>query len=112
MTNISSSLAVFLTPDGLMMIAVGSIVGAAFALLLFGACVVGLPMLLDREVDYVTAMIHSIGLVNRHPGTMIPWAIVIAGLLFLAMIPGLLGLLVVLPWLGHASWHLYALLID
>ncbi len=69
-------------------------------------------MLLDREVDYVTAMVRSIGVVAQHPVMMLGWAALIAVLLLLAMIPAFFGLLVVLPWLGHASWHLYAALRD
>jgi uncharacterized membrane protein len=108
MTNIMSSADVFLSADGLMMLALGSGVGAGFALLLYAMCVIGLPMLLDREVDYVTAMLRSIGLVIAHPVVMIGWAAVIAVLLVLAMLPAFLGLLIVLPWLGHTSWHVYA----
>jgi len=75
-------------------------------------CVLGLPLLLDREVDYVTAMLRSIGMVASNPVVMIGWAAFIAVMLFLAMVPAFLGLLVVLPWLGHALWHLYAKLTD
>lgn len=110
MTNIMSSAAVFLSADGLMMLGLGSVVGAVFALLLYSMCVIGLPMLLDREVDYVTAMLRSIGLVAANPVLMVGWAGVIAVLLMLAMVPAFLGLFIVLPWLGHTSWHVYAAL--
>ncbi len=112
MTNIMSSTQVFLSGNGLVMLVLGSLVGGVFALLLFSVCVVGLPMLLDREVDYVTAMVRSIGVVAQYPVMMLGWAALIAVLLLLAMIPAFFGLLVVLPWLGHASWHLYAALRD
>ena len=79
-----------------------------FGLLLYAVCVMGLPMLMDREVDYVTAMIRSFGVVHSAPVVMIGWAALIAGLLVLAMLPGFLGLFVGLPGRGHASWHLYA----
>ncbi|MEO0936852.1 MAG: DUF2189 domain-containing protein [Pseudomonadota bacterium] len=107
MTNITTSLDVFLSADGLQMLAFGSVVGGAFGLVLYAVCVMGLPMLMDREVDYVTAMIRSFGVVQSAPVVMIGWAVLIGALLILAMLPGFLGLLVVLPWLGHASWHLY-----
>lgn len=107
MTNIMSSGQVFLSSDGLMMLVLGSTVGGGFALLLFAICVVGLPMLLDRQVDYVTAMIRSISLVATYPVQMLLWAAFIAALLLLAMLPAFLGLLLVLPWLGHTSWHVY-----
>jgi uncharacterized membrane protein len=107
MTNISTSYDVFLTSNGMIMLAVGTAVGAGFALLLFSISVIGLPLLLDREVDFVTAMITSVGVVLRSPLVMLSWGALIAGLSFAALIPGFVGLFVVLPWLGHASWHMY-----
>ena len=107
MTNIMTSADVFLSGDGLIMLGMGTVVGACFALLLYSVCVVGLPMLLDREVDYVTALINSIGLVVKFPVLMIGWAAFIAIVLFVAMVPMFLGLIIVLPWLGSASWHVY-----
>lgn len=109
MTNVSSSFEVFLTANGLAMLGVGTVVGAAFALLLYMITVLALPLLLDRELDFVTAMITSFQYVLRYPGTMLIWAAVIAILTFAAMVPWFLGLLFVLPLLGHASWHLYSL---
>ncbi|MGJ8615567.1 MAG: DUF2189 domain-containing protein [Sulfitobacter sp.] len=108
MTNIMSSAEVFLSPNGLAMLAMGSFIGGCFALLGYSVCVIGLPMLLDRDVDYVTAMIRSVSIVINNPVPMLAWAALVAVALFLAMLPGFLGLLLVLPWLGHASWHLYA----
>lgn len=107
MTNVSSSLTVFLSPEGLIMLAFGTAVGAAFAVLLFCLTVVSLPLLLDREVDFVTAMLTSFALVRENPRVMLAWGALIAAALFLAMLPGFLGLFVVLPLFGHASWHLY-----
>jgi uncharacterized membrane protein len=107
LTNITSSLEVFLTPEGLAMLAVGTIAGAIFATLLFALTVVGLPMLLDREVDFVTAMLTSMGVVRESPLVMLSWGALIGASLLLAMLPGFLGLFVVLPIFGHATWHLY-----
>ncbi|NDW43698.1 DUF2189 domain-containing protein [Ruegeria sp. PrR005] len=107
MTNVSSSLEVFLTLNGLTMLAVGTVVGAGFAALLYMITVMSIPMLLDRELDFVTAMISSFGYVTSNPVVMLSWAAIVAGMTFLAMLPGFLGLFLVLPWLGHASWHLY-----
>lgn len=108
MTNVSSSLGVFLTAEGLAMLAFGTAVGAVFATLLYALTVVSLPMLLDdHEVDFVTAMLTSVALVRENPVVMFAWGALIAVLLFLGMLPGFLGLFVVLPLLGHASWHLY-----
>jgi uncharacterized membrane protein len=107
MTNVSSSFAVFLTADGLIMLTFGTLVGAAFATLLFCLTVVSLPMLLDREVDFVTAMLTSFALVRENPRVMLGWGALIAICLFLGMLPAFLGLFLVLPVFGHASWHLY-----
>lgn len=110
MTNVSSSLEVYLTPEGLGMLAVGGAVGAGFAVLLFMISVLALPLLLDREVDFVTAMITSFGYVAAHPVPMLGWGAVIGTLTLLAILPGFAGLLVVLPVFGHATWHLYDML--
>ncbi len=107
MTNVSSSMAIFLSTNGLIMLAVGSVVGLGFALLLYMITVLALPILLDREVDFVTAMITSFQYVLAHPGPMLAWAALIAIGTFVAMVPGFLGLFIALPLLGHATWHLY-----
>lgn len=107
LTNVSSSLGIFLTPEGLAMLAVGTGVGAVFATLLFSLTVVSLPMLLEREVDFVTAMLTSLEVVRTSPVVMLAWGALIGALLFVGMLPGFLGLFAVLPLLGHASWHLY-----
>lgn len=107
MTNVSSSLAVFATTPGLTMLAIGTVVGAVFATLLFSLTVVSLPMLLEREVDFVTAMLTSVAVVQTSPVVMLGWGGFIGLVLFVAMLPGFVGLLVALPLLGHASWHLY-----
>ncbi|ABD55448.1 DUF2189 domain-containing protein [Jannaschia sp. CCS1] len=109
LTNVTSSYAYLLQPEGILMLLVGTGFGAVFAFVLFALTAVSLPLLLDREVDFVTAMITSISVVKQNLGIMLIWGVVIAGLTFLAMVPGLFGLLVVLPLLGHASWHMYRL---
>ncbi|WP_037309785.1 DUF2189 domain-containing protein [Ruegeria halocynthiae] len=112
MTNVSSSLEVFLTPNGLTMLAVGTFVGAVFATVMYMITVLSIPMLLDREIDFVTAMIASFSYVRANLGAMLGWGVFIAVLTFVAMIPWFLGLLIVLPLLGHASWHLYRLITQ
>jgi uncharacterized membrane protein len=101
------SLDALLTPAGLAMLAVGSIVGGIMALAFYAMTVISLPMLVDRKVDFLTAIIASFKVMRGNLFVMLAWAAVIAGLLFVAMIPAFLGLLVVLPVLGHATWHLY-----
>jgi len=107
MTNISSSYDAFLTANGLTMIAVELIVGGVFAFILFALTVVSLPLLLEKEIDFISAMLLSFRTVRENLGVMLLWAAIIAGLLILGMLPAFLGLLVVLPVLGHATWHLY-----
>ncbi|MCZ0961130.1 DUF2189 domain-containing protein [Paracoccus benzoatiresistens] len=107
MTNITSSAEVLLQGRGLAMLILGTVIGGIFAAVLFSFTVVGLPLLLDKEVDFITAIITSCQAVAASPGVMAVWAALIAGALFLAMLPAFLGLLIVLPVLGHASWHIY-----
>lgn len=100
------------TANGLMMLAVGSAIGGVMAAVFFALTVISLPLLLDRELDFITAMIASFGCVAANPGVMAVWAAVIAGALFAGMLPAFLGLFVVLPVFGHASWHLYRRLLP
>ncbi len=112
MTNVTSSLALLLEGNGPIMLLVGSAIGAGFAAVLFSITVAGLPLLLDREVDFVSAMILSVKAVVTNIGAMIVWGIVIAVLLFLGMLSLFLGLFLVLPVLGHATWHMYRRLLE
>lgn len=107
MTNIMSSYEVFLTANGMTMLAIGTVAGALLAGLIYAITVMGLPLLLDRELDFVTAMIVSFQTVLQNLPVMILWGAIIVALLVIGMLPYFLGLLVVLPLLGHASWHLY-----
>ncbi len=68
---------------------------------------VSLPLCLDREVDFVSAMLLSLRVVVANRTVMLIWAAVLGLALVLGMLPAFLGLMVVLPVLGHASWHLY-----
>jgi len=108
MTNISTDLAATLfTPNGISMLAFGGAIGAAMAMVLFAITVMGLPLLLDREIDFISAMIHSFQAVSENLLPMLAWALLIAVLMLVAMLPYFLGLFLVLPVLGHATWHLY-----
>ena len=95
------------TPEGLMFLAVGNLVGAVLAAILFSLTVVSFPLLLDREVDFITAMITSVRAVAASPVPMLGFAAAIVALSVVAMLPVFLGLVVLLPVLGHATWHLY-----
>ena len=105
--NISSSFGALTTPRGIAMVATEMALGAVVAFLLFSLTVVSLPLLLDKEVDFVTAMMLSFRTVQQNFLTMLIWAAIIAVLTILAMLPAFLGLFIVLPVLGHATWHLY-----
>ena len=95
------------TNEGLVFLIVGNVVGAVLSLVLFSLTVVSFPLLLDRDVDFITAMITSVRAVVTSPVRMIGWAAVIVVLMIVSCLPYFLGLLVTLPVLGHASWHLY-----
>lgn len=95
------------SPVGVAMLLVGTAVGGCLALALFAITAFSLPMLLDKPVDFVTAILTSLAVVRAYPQVMVRWAATIVVLLALAMLPAFLGLLVVLPVLGHATWHLY-----
>ncbi|MGJ4903287.1 DUF2189 domain-containing protein [Bradyrhizobium sp. HKCCYLRH2060] len=98
---------VLTTNEGLLFLAIGNLDGAALSLVLFSLTVVSFPLLLERDVDFVTAMITSVRAVVTSPGPMIGWAAVITVLLIISALPYFLGLLVTVPVLGHATWHLY-----
>jgi len=112
MTNVSNSLTILQGGAGAAMLALGSLLGAGFAAVLFAMTVVGLPLLLDREVDFISAIIASFGAVAANPGAMLAWGVTIAVLLAIGMAPLFLGLFIVLPVLGHASWHMYRRLLP
>ena len=107
MTLVTSSPTILFHGSGPMMLLVGSVIGAGFALALFSFTVAGLPLLLERDVDFISAIILSVRCVLLNPMVMLLWGALIGLLLFAAMLPLFLGLFVVLPVLGHASWHMY-----
>lgn len=98
---------VFTTPAGWTMIVVGVGVGFLFALLVLAISVVSFPLLLDRDVGLYAAVSTSIRAVGTNPGPMALWGLILAGGLVIGMLPAFLGLILVLPLLGHATWHLY-----
>ena len=96
------------TPEGWGFLGVGTIVGTFLATVLFSSTVIAMPLLLDRDVDFVTALITSIGAVIRSPVPMLTYGAIIGVATFIGMLPFFLGLLVVMPVFGHATWHLYS----
>lgn len=107
MTSVSTSWDVFWTPRGLTMIALQLVTGGLTAFLLFSLTVVSLPLLLDREVDFVSAMLLSLRAVRTNPVVLGGWAVVSAAVTMVGLLPWFLGLGLTLPVLGHATWHLY-----
>jgi uncharacterized membrane protein len=98
---------VFTTGAGWAMIGIGIAVGFLFALLVLAIATVSFPLLLDRDIGLDTAIGTSLRAFAANPGTMAIWGLIVAGALVLGTIPVFLGLIVVLPVLGHATWHLY-----
>ena len=95
------------TTQGWIFIGVGHVVGAFLAMALFSITVVSLPLLLDRDVDFITAMITSVKTVSQSPVVMISWGIFVTLAVMASFIPAFLGLLIILPILGHTTWHIY-----
>jgi len=85
----------------------GNLIGAVIAAFVFSITVVSFPLLLDRDLDFVTAMTTSLRAVRDNPRTMALWAICIGLLLLISLLTLLAGLVIILPILGHASWHMY-----
>ena len=95
------------TPAGWAFLVTGHAVGALIAFGVFSYSVISIPMLFDRDIDFVTAMITSVRFVKRNPRVMAIWCFTIAALTAISLLSGFVGLLVTLPVLGHATWHLY-----
>jgi uncharacterized membrane protein len=99
------------TPDGWTFLVIGHLVGAFLSLVLFSVTVVSCPLLLDRNIDFITAIITSVKAVQQNAVPMLLWGVLVVLAMIVAIVPGFLGLLFILPILGHATWHLYRRLI-
>lgn len=99
--------ALFGTVEGWQLIVAGNLVGAVFGMLVLSLSVVSFPMMLDRGTDAVTAVQTSIRAVMANPLPMLAWGVVVTLALLLGTLPAFVGLAVVMPVLGHATWHLY-----
>ncbi|MGO4716598.1 DUF2189 domain-containing protein [Bradyrhizobium sp. 2TAF24] len=107
-TSFNEFVAVVLgTREGLLFLLIGHLDGLVLSLMLFSLSVVSFPLLLDRDVDCVTAMITSVRAVTTSPLPLLGWAVLVVVVLVVSVLPTFLGLLVTLPVLGHATWHLY-----
>ena len=112
-----ASIGVFLhqlfgTPAGWAMMVVGDLVGLVFAIAVLTLTWVSMPMLVDRPVDSWTAIHTSMRAVAANPMMAARWGLTVAVLLVIGSIPAFIGLAIVLPWLGYATWHLYTRIVD
>lgn len=98
--------------DLLLFLGVGSAIGSIFAAIIFAAAAFSLPMIMDRNVDMVTAVVTSINAVLRNKGAMVVWAGLIVACVALGFATAFVGLAVLLPLIGHATWHAYQEAID
>jgi uncharacterized membrane protein len=103
--------ALFTTRAGWEMIIIGMAVGAVFAAIVLAISVVSFPLLLDSHFGFVIAVETSLKAMRTDPGALISWGLIVAVLLFLGSLPCFMGLVIVLPVLGHSTWHLYRRLI-
>ncbi|WP_448582994.1 DUF2189 domain-containing protein [Thermaurantiacus sp.] len=99
--------ALFTTPEGWRMVILGNLVGAGFALAALVFSAFSFPMVVDRAADPLAAVMTSARVFATSPRVMLRWGLTVAVLLLLASVPVFLGLMVALPVLGYATWHLY-----
>jgi uncharacterized membrane protein len=102
---------VMTTSQGLSLIIWGNLAGFVFAVIVLATTVVTFPLLLDRDVGAVAAVDASIRATLANPVPVMLWGLIVAALLFVGTIPAFVGLAVVMPILGHSTWHLYRKLI-
>jgi uncharacterized membrane protein len=98
---------IFTTPKGWVFLFIGNIIGAILAGIVFSYSAISFPMLYDREVDFVTAMVTSVKTVIKNPYAMLIWAVIIGIQLALSLASLFVGLIITLPVLGHTTWHIY-----
>jgi uncharacterized membrane protein len=103
---------VLFTSSGWTMIVVGTFVGFLFAVAVLSIGAISFPMLLDRDVGAAVAVATSLRVIAANPGTMALWGFIVAALLVIGSIPFFVGLTVVMPVLGHATWHLYRKAVE
>lgn len=99
------------TPAGLGLLVVGTGFGAVFAFTVFAVSAISIPMLMDRDIDFVSAALASIEAIRRNFGVMVLWAWLIALLMTVGLAALYVGLIVVFPLIGHATWHAYRALV-
>lgn len=103
---------VLTTVNGWTLIVIGNALGALFAITAFSISVISFPLIIDKHVDLATAVRTSVCAVETNPRVMLIWGLMITGLLVLGCLPVLVGLIIVMPILGHATWHLYRKVVE
>jgi uncharacterized membrane protein len=103
---------VFTTREGWTLAIVGNFVGFLFAVVVLMLTVVSFPLLLDRDVGLAAAILTSVRAVLANPTIMALWGVIVAALLLIGSLPAFFGLAVVVPILGHATWHLYRKVVE
>lgn len=102
----------FFSADGLAFLAVGTVIGAFFAVSAFLVSAVSLPMMLGERADFLPALLTSVFAVTRNPRAMLVWAAIIVVVTSAGMVAAFIGLAVTLPLIGHATWHAYRTLVK
>lgn len=100
------------TPAGWAMIVIGTGAGFLLAVAVLAVSVVSFPLLLDRDVSLPVAVMTSVKVARENPVVVATWGVIVATLLAVGILPALIGLVVVLPVLGHATWHLYRMAVE
>ena len=100
------------TPEGWALIVIGNAAGVLFSIVALTLTVVTFPLLLDREASAYTAVQTSVRAVMANPVTMATWGLIVGTTLVAGSLPLFVGLAVVVPILGHATWHLYRLTVE
>lgn len=102
----------FGTSEGMTLIIVGNLVGAGFAIVTLALAAFSFPMVVDKNIAPSAAIFTSVAVFRRNPGTMLLWGATVAVILVLGALPLLVGLMVALPVLGYATWHLYTRAVE
>jgi uncharacterized membrane protein len=103
---------VLTTSEGMRLIVLGNIIGFVFAVAVLSISVISFPLLLDRDVGAAVAVYTSVKAVAMNPLTMALWGLIVAAALLIGSIPLFVGLAIVMPVLGHATWHLYRRVVE
>ncbi|HEX2493333.1 MAG TPA: DUF2189 domain-containing protein [Steroidobacter sp.] len=93
-------------------LSIGAMVGAVFSAIVFAVTAFSLPMLLDRRADAVTAVLTSVNATLHNKAAMIIWGMLIVSAVLIGFATALVGFVLLLPWIGHATWHAYRSTID